>query len=146
MYKKILIAIDDSTVSEGALHHAIQLAQEQHAELHVAHVTDIVGITWAAVELLEAYKDEGQALLNHALDLASKAGLKAASSLLETGVVAPRAAEVLAEHARLLSVDLVVLGSHGRRGMSHLFLGSVAEGAARLCSMPVLIVHGPLKS
>lgn len=146
MYANILVAIDGSPVSDAALRHAIRLAQEQHAKLQVLHVIDIIGVTWATEDILDAYKQRGQSLLDQATYLGNLAGLQTTSALLETGVVGQRTAEIVAEHARAVAADLVVLGSHGYRGLSHLFLGSVAEGVARLCTMPVLIVHGPLEA
>lgn len=146
MYANILVAIDGSPVSDAALRHAIRLAQEQHASLHVLHVIDIIGMTWATEDILDAYKQRGRSLLDQATYLGNLAGVQTTPTLLETGVVGQRTAEIVADHARAVSADLVVLGSHGYRGLSHLFLGSVAEGVARLCNMPVLIVHGPLEA
>ncbi|MBW4048213.1 MAG: universal stress protein [Proteobacteria bacterium] len=143
MYSHLFVAIDGSPVGGAALQHAIELAREQHARLHVAHVMDMLGMTWATDEILESQRQFGQGLLDQACANARKLGVQSESSLLHTAVVGQRPAEVLAEQARAVAADLVVLGSHGRRGMSHLFLGSVAEGVARLCPMPVLIVHGP---
>ncbi|OIQ82886.1 universal stress protein family protein [mine drainage metagenome] len=72
---------------------------------------------------------------------AKHARLTATPTLLEGEILGKRVAELLADQAASVSADLVVLGSHGYRGLSHLFLGSVAEGTSRLCMAPVLIVH-----
>ncbi|MHB1669830.1 MAG: universal stress protein [Thiomonas sp.] len=142
MYTHIFVAIDSSQVSDVALRHAIGLAKDQGAQLHIAHVIDILDMTWAMPDILDTYREQGQILLNRALDLARQASVPATTSLLETGVVGNRPAEVLTQRAQEVSADLVVLGSHGYRGLSHFFLGSVAEGVARLSRAPVLIVHG----
>ncbi|MDE2253823.1 MAG: universal stress protein [Betaproteobacteria bacterium] len=148
MYKNILIAIDGSPVSDAALHHAIALAQDQRAHLHVVHVVDIMGMPWAdlgesvEVDMPAIYRQQGQSILQRALAQAAQAGLPATSTLLESESVGQRVAELLADQARSVAADLVVLGSHGYRGLSRLFLGSVAEGTSRLSSVPVLIVHG----
>ncbi|MHB1670022.1 universal stress protein [Thiomonas sp.] len=150
MYTNILVAVDGSPVSEAALQHAIRLAQEQHAKLHFVHVFDVAGILWAEtdevteVDLLTIYRHRGEAILSRAVASAKQAGLAATSTLLEEEIVGKRVAELLADEAKAVAADLVVLGSHGHRGLSRLFLGSVAEGAARLCTAPVLIVHGPV--
>ncbi|OIQ87901.1 putative universal stress protein [mine drainage metagenome] len=147
MYSNILVAIDGSRVSDAALDHAVRLARDQHARLHVIHVVDIMGMPWADIanvspmDMLRLYRQQGEAILGRAMALAKHAGLKATSTLLETEIVGTRVAEMLAHQAEAVSADLVVLGSHGHRGLSRLFLGSVAEGTARLCGSPVLIVH-----
>ena len=56
---------------------------------------------------------------------------------------APEPAEALVEAAKRWSADLIVLGTHGRRGLQHLVLGSVAEGVVRLAPVPVLLVRLP---
>ncbi|MDA8260189.1 MAG: universal stress protein [Betaproteobacteria bacterium] len=146
MYTNILVAVDGSAVSDAALHHAIRLAQDQRAKLHAIHVVDIVGMPWEEVDIqdmLTFYRQQGETILARAVASAKQAGLSVTSTLLETRADGPRVAEMLADKAHGIAADLVVLGSHGRRGLTRLFSGSVAEGTARLCGAPVLIVHGP---
>ena len=148
MYKNIVIAVDGSAVSDAALYHAIALAKDQRAHLHIVHVVDIMGMPWAdlgesvEVDMPAIYRQQGQSLLERAVAQATRAGLPSTSILLESEAVGQRVAELLADQARSVQADLVVLGSHGYRGLSRLFLGSVAEGTSRLSTVPVLIVHG----
>ncbi len=147
MYANILVGIDGSAVSDAALRHAIALAQDQHARLHIAHVVDIMGMPWAdlgesvEVDMAAIYRRQGQGVLERALAQAVHAGVPATSTLLESESVGQRVAELLADQAKARSADLLVVGSHGYRGLSRLFLGSVAEGMARLSPVPVLIVR-----
>lgn len=146
MYTNILVAVDGSAVSDAALNHAILLAQDQHAKLHVVHVVDIVGMPWDEVDvqtMLTIYRQQGQSILDRAMASATRAGLIATATMLETQADGARVAEMLANKAQEIAADLVVLGSHGHRGLTRLFSGSVAEGTSRLCSAPVMIVHGP---
>lgn len=74
--------------------------------------------------------------------MAQKAGVPATPRLLELQQVADRAADGIVNAARQARADLIVIGTHGRRGVSHLLLGSVAESVVRIASMPVLLIRG----
>lgn len=149
MYGNILVAVDGSAAADAALEHALRLADEQRARLHLVHVIDIGALPASdtgelgGVDMPTLMRQQGQALLDRALRQVQAAGVQASSRLLEGEVFGKRVSELLAEEARASAADLVVLGSHGWRGFTRLFLGSVAEGVARLCPMPVMIVHAP---
>lgn len=150
MYTRIMAAVDGSPVSNHALAHAVALAREQHAKLHIVHVLESLGVLWPDVnsaselDLLTVQRERGEALLGDAVRTARRDGaLTVSSDLLEADIVGKRIPEILADQAAEFEADLVVIGSHGYRGLSRLFLGSVAEGVARLCAAPVLIVHAP---
>ena len=147
MYTKIVVCIDGSAVASKALAHAIQLAKEQRAHLDIVHAMECPGINWPnlpperELELLNLQRDQSETLLRHAADQARGAGIESTSTLLETGITQSCIAEALAAHAERISADLVILGSHGYRGVTRLFLGSVAARTAQLCKAPVLIIH-----
>ncbi len=147
MYRNILVAVDGSDAADRALEHALRLAAEQHAHLHLVHVIDIGALPVAqdidigGADMPALMRQQGQALLDRALREVRLTDVQASSRLLEGEVFGKRVSELLADEARASAADLVVVGSHGWRGFTRLFLGSVAEGVARLCPMPVLIVH-----
>lgn len=147
MYQRILVAVDGSDTAKQALREATRLAKDQRAELRLIHVIDETLITWdesgtmgETATLLEALRKAGQTIADKALAQMREAGLKAQVVLPET--FGERVASVIAEEARRWPADLIVIGTHGRRGVDRLLLGSVAEGVVRLSAKPVLLVRG----
>jgi len=147
MYGRILAAIDGSETSTRAYREAVRLAADQHAALRIAHVVDLGAVfaPWADTpvvnfESLEtALRDAAAHLVDAAVTQARSAGVMAEAVLLEA-VVNDVPAEILAEAARW-SADLIVMGTHGRHGLAHLIMGSVAEGVIQLASVPVLLLR-----
>ena len=147
MFKRILVAVDGSDVAERALEESIKLARELQAHLRVVYVVDVINISLGAdfpypAEMSEAIARRGQELLRKAGAVASKAGIPVETGLIEIDTLGQRIPETIAADAEAWPADLIVIGTHGRRGMSHLFLGSVAEGVVRIATKPVLLVRG----
>jgi len=146
MYKRILVAIDGSETSNLGLLHAIQLAKDQQGQLRLVHVVDQVYVdaetATAMVEFWNAQRQSGEALLQEARSLASKAGIEPETTLLEIEKLGQRIADMIVDEAKRWPADLIVIGTHGRRGLSHVFLGSVAEGVVRISTTPVLLIRG----
>lgn len=149
MYSRILVAVDGSEPSTRALREAVRLAADQHAVLGVAHVIDL-GVAmapWAQVPFVTydtmeaALRESGTRILDAAVAEARPADIEAESVMLETDVDDP-AGEIVAQAERW-GADLIVMGTHGRHGLAHLILGSVAEGVVRGASVPVLLVRAP---
>jgi len=148
MYKRILVAIDGSVPSNGALREAIGLAKDQAAQLRIVHVIEDpyayyadVGVPPETVAALEqAWRQAGQKVLDQAANLARQEDIQAEAGLLEQE---NRVSTVILDDATGWQADLIVLGTHGRHGLQHLFLGSVAEGVVRMAVVPVLLVHRP---
>ena len=146
MYERILMAIDGSGTSDQALDEAIRLAQFHKAKLRLLHVIDTVmldmdnGGLLTMPDLLDAWRQSGKNLLKKSQTHAEQAGITTETALLETLGVTRVATEIVAD-AKNWSADLIVLGTHGRRGFSHLLLGSVAEDAVRMATMPVLLIR-----
>lgn len=144
MYKNILVAIDGSETSARALHAAITLAKEQSARVRLVHVIDEFPFTtpdtgWVDdVRLGEILFKAGQAILDEARAQVQKAGLEVETALPQN--LSQRIATVIVDEAKRWPADLIVAGTHGRHGIEHLVLGSVAEGVARAASMPVLLI------
>ena len=148
MYKKIIVAVDDSETSRCALAEAINIARATDARLHIVHVADevLLGLHHRALSTTQdldnamtAIRGEGDRILEAARTTASAAGIEAETILLET--MKRRASEVLVDKARELGCDLIVIGRHGQRGLALLLLGSVAEQVARLSDASVLLVR-----
>jgi nucleotide-binding universal stress UspA family protein len=148
MYRNILVAIDGSHTSELALAEAIRLAGERQGRLLIVHVEEAMvdynleGDLIDTVALQEAVRKADEALLARALAQAREAGVEAETRLLDNDAAGSRASEAIAAEADAWHADLIVVGSHGRRGLSRLFLGSVAEGVARVADKPVLLIRG----
>jgi nucleotide-binding universal stress UspA family protein len=146
MYKQILLAIDGSHHSSLALSHAIELAAGLSAKLRIAHVVDSgwlgLGMELAidTERMSRARREAGARLLQEALASAQAAGLAAETRLEETETPTEHVAATIARMASDWPADVVVLGTHGRKGVERMLLGSVAEGVARLSPVPVLLI------
>lgn len=149
MYKRILVAVDGSATSERALHEGIALATAHRARLRLVHVVDeltAAGDTPATPgEFWKAVRKAGTLILAGARARAATAGVEAETKLAEIrtfGGVVRRVPNLIVEDARRWNADLIVIGTHGRRGLSKLLLGSVADGVVRTAGTSVLLVRG----
>ena len=147
MFKRILVAVDGSHTSELALQEAVKLAGEVRAQLRIVHVVDNVNLNLSAEfpnpsEIWDAMIKGGQAILHKAGAAANAAGIAVESGLIEIDTLGHRIPEMIAADADAWPADLIVIGTHGRRGLSHLLLGSVAEGVVRVATRPVLLIRG----
>jgi nucleotide-binding universal stress UspA family protein len=146
MYKKILVPVDGSETSLLGLQHAILLAKDQKAALQLLHVVHdylsadgLHGVD-SSRELLKELRERGQTILNDAASSARKQGVEADTDTVETPLGPVGAAIV--EYAERWPADLIVLGTHGRRGIRRLVMGSDAEYVVRTTPVPVLLVRG----
>ena len=146
MYKNIMVAIDDSETSRCALAEALHIAKCSNAKLYITHVADEtllsmhnrpIGTTLNLDHALQAIADAGRKLLDAAMAGAKE--VNAEALLLEAR--SRRVSETLADKARELHVDLIIIGRHGRRGIATLILGSVAEQLAKIAEASVLLVR-----
>jgi len=147
MFKRILVAVDGSHTAERALREAIRLAGETRAQLRIVNVVDLVSLNLSAEfpnppEVWEAMLKSGEEILRKAGATANEAGIAAETRLIEIDTLGHRIPEMIAADADAWSADLIVVGTHGRRGLSHLLLGSVAEGVVRVATRPVLLIRG----
>lgn len=139
-FQKILIAVDGSTVAAHAADVGIELARLLGGELGFVHAVDPSanyapdsGI--AAAALLAQAEQEGKGLLN---DYHLRASFQRPShEFLQVG----RPATEIVKAAQEWPADLIVIGSHGRGGVTHVLIGSVAEGVMRHAHCPVLVVR-----
>lgn len=138
--KHILVPSDFQSASAAALELAVELAQKLDAKLTLLHVWELPIYPYMdfmlASEVISSVEDAATKGLER--ELASlRAHVPGADGVLRTGVAWMTIQDVIKE----LKPDLVVMGTHGRRGLSHLTLGSVAEKTVRLSTVPVLTVH-----
>jgi len=144
MYNRILVAVDGSDTSNLALKEAITLAKGQHSTLRLFHVIDLT-MTYSSVqaprvaEYRDALQAEGQKVIADASTPVRMAGIPFDSKCVAT--FDKHVYDAIAEEAKRWPADLIVVGTHGRRGVRRLFLGSVAEGLTRVASKPVLLIR-----
>ncbi|MHB8667641.1 MAG: universal stress protein [Burkholderiales bacterium] len=146
MYRKILVPIDGSPASNLGLNEAIKLAKDQGAKLRLFHLVDeyvavssMDGVTLDTGDLLEALRQTGRKIVAKAAAQARRSGLAPESVMLES--FGGRAAEFIVQQAKKWGADLIVLGTHGRRGVKRLVMGSDAEQVIRTTPVPVLLVR-----
>lgn len=147
MYRNILVPVDGSHTSEIALQEAVKLAKELNGQLRVVHVVETVNLNLDGEftnpnDLWDAMRKSGEVILAKAQAAAHEAGIDAETKLIEIDTLGRRIPEAIAEEAQTWPADVIVIGTHGRRGISHLFLGSVAEGVVRVATKPVLLIRG----
>ena len=147
MYKRIVVAVDGSETSSKAFDEATKLAREMSSIIWLLHVCEEMPIMWEPDGMnmilmqnsLKAVSDAGNELLEkHKRQLAEQ-GITVETKLVET--YGGRIGSVISEEAQKWNADLLVVGTHGRKGIAHLLMGSVAEGVTRTASMPVLLVR-----
>lgn len=147
MYKRIVVAVDGSDTSNRALREAIGLARDQQAGLRIVYAIEEVNLAagpqfTAPPEMEKWWADAGREILDKALSQAREAGVDAETRLIEIDRLGMGIAGGIIEEAKNWPADLVVAGTHGRTGLGHLLMGSVAEGLVRGCPVPVLLVRG----
>ena len=147
MYRKLLVPLDGSATSTRALREATGLAKAQGARLRLLNVLDeryfvstVEGYTMSNIdELIASLRAEGQKALDEASKVARKQGVKIDASLVESR--GRPVSDVILDEARKWRADLIVMGTHGRRGINRMLLGSDAERVLRSAPVPVLLVR-----
>src|SRR5450631_778913 len=149
MYGKILVPVDGSETSTRGLNEAIKIAKVQGSQLRLVHIVNefILNYSYSpelyAANLIESLVKAGRAILDTAETAAKREGVKAESVLLES--IGGVAANLILAQAKTWQPDLIVMGTHGRRGLARLALGSDAENVVSAATVPVLLVRGPLQ-
>jgi nucleotide-binding universal stress UspA family protein len=145
MYQKILIAVDGSATSDSALEEAIKLAQRLDSRIAIMYVLEDI-LYWKEenyidyAELQASIKASGEKMLAKAEMLAQRASVAAETKLVEAAG-GGRVASIIVAEAEHWQAELIVIGTHGRSGVSRLLLGSVAENVVRSAPMPVLLIR-----
>ncbi|MGY6270439.1 universal stress protein [Achromobacter denitrificans] len=148
MYQRILVPIDGSDTSDLGLTEAIRLAQLTHASMRLIHVIDELSFaftadaySYRAGELLDLLRKNGAQILEKALATVRAQGIPADTVLYEN--LDKTVQQRVISEAEAWKADLIVIGTHGRRGMRRMVLGSSAEGILRGAPAPVLLVRAP---
>lgn len=149
MYQRILVPIDGSATSDKGLEEATKLAKLCGSSVRLMHVVDPIPYTVGYEAMgrqtgqeIAAIQQAGQKLLDAARGRVEAGGV----SNVETELVersAARISERVVEQAKSWNADLIVIGTHGRRGVGRMLLGSDAEQTARIAPVPVLLVRAP---
>jgi nucleotide-binding universal stress UspA family protein len=144
MYGRILVPIDGSPTSSRGLAEAIKLAKDQKARLKLLHVVDesflmydMYGTAYWG-EVIRTLREGGEQLVAQARNLAMGQGVEVESGMVDT--MSLRVADKILQEAREWQADLIVMGTHGRRGFTHLVLGSDAEAVLHGTPVPVLLI------
>jgi nucleotide-binding universal stress UspA family protein len=150
MYQRILVPVDGSPTSEKGLQEAITLAKLTGGRIRVLHVVDDMPFLMASEgygamggDVLGVLRDAGEKILAECRARVERAGVAVDSAIFES--VQGRLCERVVQQIGDWKADLVVLGTHGRRGVRRLVLGSDAEQVLRNATVPVLLVRGDHK-
>lgn len=145
-YKRILVPVDGSPTASAGLREAIGLAKDSGASLQLVHVVDQHAVVMTGAEgvafvddVLKGMEAVGRRVLKRAEAMAAKAGVRASGVMRET-LTGPAAGEIV-DQAKKLRADVIVMGTHGRRGVRRLVMGSDAEQVVRTSPVPVLLVR-----
>ncbi len=144
MYKSILVPLDGSEASQDGLAQAIEIARGDKSTLHLLHVIDSFPVMFemsaqANFETMrQSLRSWSEGMLETARRKAAEQGVNAEVVVRE--LVTGRVSDSIVEVARDAACDLIVMGTHGRRGLRRMMLGSDAESVVRQCHTPVLLV------
>ncbi|HTP74841.1 MAG TPA: universal stress protein [Burkholderiaceae bacterium] len=148
MYERILVPIDGSPTSQRGLAEALAVAGKFGSTVRLLHVVDDATVTATAGvmagnvgDLLALLAEGGQKILEQAKSEARSRGVAVETVMHNT--MSGRVCDVVVKEASDWKADLIVIGTHGRRGAGRLFLGSDAEQVLRLAPVPVLLVRAP---
>jgi nucleotide-binding universal stress UspA family protein len=145
-YKRILVPVDGSATSAKGMKAAVRLAGEMRAKLRLVHVVDeypAFTMPEAGADigsLIDALKAAGQKTLSRAARAAATAGVAPEVGLVEN--VGARVADAIVKDAKRWRADLIVMGTHARKGVKRALLGSDADLVVRYSGVPVLLVPG----
>jgi len=144
MYKRILVPVDGSATSTRGLDEAIKLAKLSGASLHLVHALDQfvfigTGETYSA-DVFGALKEAGEQILMQGTERVAASGIPVTTFL--SGPLPGRVCDVICEQVLESGADLIVIGTHGRRGIGRLLMGSDAEQVLRMAPVPVLLTRG----
>jgi nucleotide-binding universal stress UspA family protein len=149
MFKRILVPVDGSPTSDSGLKTAIRMARDERAALILLHVVDESVLALSGEYAGAAYVDRlmadmregGRKIIAAAAATSKRQGVTAKTVLVES--VGPRrVADIIVQQARKLRADAIVIGTHGRRGISRMVMGSDAEEVVRNSRVPVVLVKG----
>jgi len=145
VYQRIFVPLDGSPTATRGLSEAIRLAKNQGGELRLFHIADErvldcgFGPGTYGSALIESARDEGRKILSDAQSLAEAGGIGAEILLMDSP--GGQVASLIIAQAKAWAADLIVMGTHGRRGVSRMAMGSDAECVVRNALVPVLLIR-----
>jgi nucleotide-binding universal stress UspA family protein len=146
MYERILVPVDGSATSKRGLDEAIAIAVKLGSRLRLVHVIDESSLAMSAGafagnvgDLFTALREAGEDILAQAKQSAEASGVSADTVLHDN--FSGRICDEVVKEATAWGADLIVIGTHGRRGAGRVLLGSDAEQIVRLAPVPVLLVR-----
>lgn len=140
MYDHVLVPTDGSDAAEAAFDHAFDLAARYDATIHALYVVDtaVYGTLDARSDLVvDALCEQGESAVGAVRERGEKAGVPVVEE-----VARGSPARTILDYVADEGIDLVVMGTHGRRGLDRLVLGSVTERVLRSSPAPVMVVRG----
>ena len=151
MYQHILVPVDGSPTSNAGLAEAVKLAKITGAKLRLLHAVDQIpmavsaeGFGMLSVDVLSLLREAGELVLAQARGLVDAAGVAVDTVLLDSG--SGRLCDLVAKQVSDWPADLIVIGTHGRRGLGRVLMGSDAEQIVRHATVPVLLYRTPAKA
>lgn len=147
MYQRILCPVDGSETSNCGMHEAIKLAKALNAQLRFLHVIDLyLPMTEISGEVRtvcigDILRKHGHKVLDYAQEMAASAGVQAETKTIET--IAKRVSKIVLDEVKTWPADLIVMGTHGLRGVERIVMGSDAETILRKSPVPVLLAKKP---
>ncbi len=142
-FQKILVPVDGSSTSTKALDYALQLARDNHSQVRAMHAIDELGYLSGyefSGELVATARKNATEVLQKAVLAAQARGVALDTHLIDQP--GQRLGQTVADEAANWGADLVVVGTHGRRGVGRVLLGSGAEQVVRMSPVAVLTVRG----
>ncbi len=140
MYDTILIATDGSDHADNVVDNAIELASRFNATLHAIYVVDRSGVPTTSADMRDSIIKEFEEVGDRALaDIQTQ--VDATDIDLVTQKVEGNPSEEILEYTDANNIDLIVMGTHGRRGLQHVLMGSVAEKVVRDTTVPVHLIR-----
>ncbi|WP_336000863.1 universal stress protein [Halorientalis halophila] len=138
MYDEILFPTDGSDGATAALDHVIEQARAHDASVNVLFVVNTTYLGGGAAEgtTIETLRTSGREAVADAVERLEDAGLDAEGEVREGGPY-----KQILDHADAVAADMIVMGTHGRRGIDRYLLGSVTEKVVRTADAPVLTVR-----
>lgn len=142
MFKDILLPTDGSKGVEEAINCAVALAKKFDAKIHVLYVVEPprfqdYGAGIALASIIKTLQEAGEQIVSETVEVIRKSGVSALEESIEEGHPAEEILKYMSEHG----IDLIVIGTHGRRGINRVLLGSVAEEVVRSADVPVMTVR-----
>lgn len=148
MYQRILVPLDGSPPSEAGLKVAIDMARLTGGQIRLLHVIDPMPFAYSAegygamaTDVLALMRESGEKLLQAARQRVAAEGVAVDTVLLDG--YGGRLCDRVGEQVQDWKAELIVIGTHGRRGVPRMLLGSDAEQVLRTAAVPVLLVRAP---